>query len=116
MDKSGRICASAELLESGPGRRFEVPYQGALAPAFVVRYHGQVRAFLNRCAHVSVELDWEPGQFFDPARVYLICSTHGAIYEPDGGRCIAGPCKGARLTTVSVEERDGSIFLEGLTE
>lgn len=113
MDKSGRICASADLVERGPGHRFEVRQAGNLAPAFVVRYNGRACAFLNRCAHASVELDWEPGQFFDPTRVYLICSTHGAIYEPDSGRCIAGPCKGALLSAIAVEERDDSIFLEG---
>jgi len=115
MDKLHRICASAELIERGPGRRFEVRLDGELAPAFVVRYNGRACAFLNRCAHVSVELDWEPGRFFDPAQVYLICSTHGAVYEPDSGRCVAGPCKGARLSAIAVEERDGSIYLEGPT-
>ena len=26
---------------------------------------GVVRAYLNRCAHVPVELDWVEGEFFD---------------------------------------------------
>lgn len=112
MDKSGRICASVEVIERGPGHRFEVPKKdGEPAPAFVVRYEGRAYAFLNRCAHVSVELDWEQGQFFDTTRLYLICATHGAIYEPDSGRCIAGPCKGARLTAIAVDEHDGSVYL-----
>lgn len=115
MDESGRICGSAEVLEKGPGRRFEVPLAGGSAPAFVVRYEGRAYAFLNRCAHASVELDWEQGQFFDTTRLYLICATHGAIYEPDSGRCIAGPCKGARLTAIAVEEHDDAIFLRGFT-
>lgn len=112
MVSSGRICASADVLERGPGRRFEVDRAGEPAPAFVVRFNGRAYAFVNRCAHASVELDWEQGQFFDITRLYLICATHGAIYEPDSGRCIAGPCKGARLTAIAVEEREGSIFLK----
>ncbi|MBK7664026.1 MAG: Rieske 2Fe-2S domain-containing protein [Sterolibacteriaceae bacterium] len=115
MDKSVRICSSTEVVERGQGHRFELRQAGESAPAFVVRYNGRARAFFNRCAHVSVELDWELGQFFDPTRVYLICSTHGAIYEPDSGRCIAGPCKGARLSAIAVQELDGWIFLEGPT-
>jgi nitrite reductase/ring-hydroxylating ferredoxin subunit len=23
--------------------------------------------------------------------------VHGALFDPDSGRCVAGPCKGARL-------------------
>ncbi len=116
MDRSVRICASADLVERGPGFRFKVRRAGELAPAFVIRYEGRPQAFLNRCAHVSVELDWENGQFFDSSRLYLICSTHGAMYEPDSGYCVAGPCKGASLTAIAVEERDGAVFLEGVTE
>jgi len=41
------------------------------------------------------ELDWQPGEFFDIAGVYLVCSTHGAIFEPNSGLCVAGPCRGA---------------------
>lgn len=110
MGKSNRICASLDLVEGGPGQRFEVLQGGTPAPAFAIRYNGRAFAFLNRCAHQSVELDWEQGQFFDCTRLYLICATHGAIYEPDSGRCIAGPCKGAKLTAIAVEEHDGSIF------
>ena len=116
MDSPGRICASADLVERGPGFRFEVKLAGEAVPAFVVRYEGRAYAFLNRCAHVSVELDWENGQFFDSARLYLICSTHGALYEPDSGYCVAGPCKGANLSAVAVRERDGAIFVDGVTE
>lgn len=116
MGDAFRICSSDELLETGAGRRFEVSRGGTAVPAFAVRYKGRAYAFLNRCAHVSVELDWEPGQFFDGSRLYLICSTHGAIYEPESGHCVAGPCRGARLVAVPVEERDGSIFLKGVTE
>lgn len=113
MDNARRICASDAVSERGPGVRFEVVRSGRSESAFVVRYNGRVYAFLNRCAHLGVELDWEQGQFFDPARLYLICATHGATYEPDSGRCIAGPCKGARLVAVPVEEYDGSIYCEG---
>jgi nitrite reductase/ring-hydroxylating ferredoxin subunit len=35
-----------------------------------------------------------------------MCATHGAIYEPDTGKCVGGPCRGARLRQVQVEERD----------
>ena len=40
----------------------------------------------------------------------LVCAAHGALYEPDTGRCVAGPCLGARLVGLRVREReDGAI-------
>lgn len=105
------ICASGDLAEGGDGVRFEVQRRDGPAAAFAVRHCGKVYAYLNRCAHVPVELDWEPGRFFDLTGYYLICATHGAHYEPSSGRCVLGPCKGRRLVPVAVVERDGNIYL-----
>jgi nitrite reductase/ring-hydroxylating ferredoxin subunit len=105
------ICASAQV-EEGRGLRFTVEREGEAQPAFVVRYDGKAHAYLNRCAHVPVELDWEDGKFFDYSGLYLVCSTHGAAYLPDTGHCIAGPCKGRRLVPVLIEENDGQIWLK----
>ena len=33
------------------------------ARAFALRFDGRVVAYLNRCAHVPTEMDWQPGQF-----------------------------------------------------
>jgi nitrite reductase/ring-hydroxylating ferredoxin subunit len=105
------ICASAALEERGRGVRFKVREGGGDAPAFAVRYQGRVYAYINRCAHVPVEMDWTDGDFFDYSKLYLICSTHGAMYLPESGLCVQGPCPGKRLTPLAVEERDGNILL-----
>ena len=106
------ICASAELLDGGDGVRFAVMQGGREVAAFAVRFRGQVYAYINRCAHVAVELDWQPGRFFDGDGLYLICATHGALYRPESGACVAGPCRGARLEPVPVIERNGGVFLK----
>lgn len=100
------IARSSDLAEGGAGLRFT---GGGTGTAFAVRFGGVVRAFANRCPHRGVELDWEPGAFFDETGLYLVCSTHGAVFDPSSGLCIAGPCKGARLETVAVVEQDGEI-------
>lgn len=105
------ICASGALEEGGGGVRFEVSRGGETVGAFVVRYDGEARAFVNRCAHVPIELDWNHGEFFDYSGLYLICATHGATYLPDSGRCAGGPCNGRGLLKLPVQEREGSVFL-----
>ena len=106
------ICRSDALIDSGDGVRFEVNQGRAMVPAFAVRYDGRVYAYLNRCVHMPMELDWKPGRFFDAEGLLLVCSTHGAIYAPDTGVCLGGPCAGV-LARLEVEERDGRIYLKG---
>jgi nitrite reductase/ring-hydroxylating ferredoxin subunit len=106
------ICRSEELAEGGEGVRFEVVRYGTKEPAFDIRWRGQARAFLNRCGHVPVELDYHPGQFFDFTGHYLICATHGALYDPASGACRGGRCNGTGLKPVSVVEQDGAIYLQ----
>ena len=106
------ICAAGALVNGGPGVRFTAAHDGAPSAAFVVRHGGRAYAYLNRCAHVPTELDWMAGEFFDRSGLYLICATHGALYEPASGHCIAGPCAGQSLVALAVVERDGAIYLQ----
>lgn len=104
------ICASDEVHEGGGGVRFPVTAGGEDAVGFVVRYEGVVRGFLNRCAHVPIELDWNPGVFFESSGAYLMCSTHGALYIPSTGKCAGGPCRGGSLRAIAVIEIDNQVF------
>jgi nitrite reductase/ring-hydroxylating ferredoxin subunit len=105
------ICDTGALEERGAGVRFEVRLRGETLPAFAVRFEGTVHAYVNRCAHIPVELDWVEGEFFDASGLYLICATHGATYLPESGRCILGPCKGAQLRKLPVLEEGGQVFI-----
>jgi len=110
-DGARLLCAGSELTDGGDGIRFEVEFDGQATPAFAIRHGGRVYAYLNRCAHISMELDWNPGKFFDTEREYLICSTHGALYAPESGACRGGPCRGAGLRRLDVFEADGKVYL-----
>lgn len=112
MDGGQRLIgSSADLKDGGSGLRFAVERGGETLQGFAIRYDGKAYAYLNRCAHVGIELDWVPGQFFDSGGLYLMCATHGAAYEPETGRCVWGPCKGAGLIPLPVVERGGELFI-----
>jgi nitrite reductase/ring-hydroxylating ferredoxin subunit len=104
-----RLCASSELLEKGRAIVFDVVHFRESARAFALRFDGRVVAYLNRCVHTPTELDWQPGEFLDGGREFILCSIHGAAYEPRSGHCIGGPCGMGRLTVIEVEERDGMV-------
>lgn len=106
------ICPAQDASEAGKGVRFAVTRYGREVPAFVIRFRGLIHAYVNQCGHVPAELDWQPGEFFDDSKLYLICSIHGALYAPESGRCLGGRCQGNGLTPLRVREIDGQIFLE----
>ena len=101
-----RVCASSDLADRGAGVRHAAKLGGGDVVVFFVRYDGRAYGYLNRCAHVPMELDWAEGQFFESSGLYLMCATHGAIYAPDTGKCVGGPCRGGKLRPVQVDERD----------
>lgn len=110
------ICPAGALADAGRGVRFEVEYFGEPAPAFAVRYRGRVHGYLNRCAHVAMELDWQEGVFFAADGRDLLCSTHGATYDAATGRCLGGPCGGSALVKLRLEERDGLVYFIGFDD
>ena len=93
--------------------RFRILDFGIERDAFVVRYRGVPRAYVNMCRHQSLPLDFGDAVFFDGAGDALVCVHHGARYEPASGACVAGPCEGSRLTSLEVEERDGELWCLG---
>ena len=73
----------------------------------LVNSGGRLYAYLNRCPHTGVNLDWVPDRFLDGSRHYIQCATHGALFRMHDGFCILGPCAGRSLEAVPVyRERD----------
>ena len=104
------LCASGDLVEKGLAHGFDVLHFRAPARGFALRFEGRVVAYLNRCQHVPVEMDWNPGDFLDSDKTFILCATHGAAYEPLTGRCAGGPCGRGRLTAIDTVERDGQVY------
>jgi|SRR5450631_3919984 len=104
------LCQADELQDKGLAHVFDVLHYREPARAFVLRYDGQLVAYLNRCLHVPAEMDWQRGEFLDSSKDYIMCSIHGAVYEPMTGRCVGGPCGRGRLTAIEVFERDGRVY------
>src|SRR5690606_15080316 len=93
--------SSAFTLGSGPW-----PLRG-----FLVRRGDDVFAYVNRCPHAGHPLNMRPHEFLTPDRAWILCNSHGAIFEIAGGRCVAGPCVGRARTAIEVVVRDGWVVL-----
>ena len=104
------LCRADELAERGRAVVFDVLLWRQPARAFALRFDGRVVAYINRCAHVPTEMDWQPGEFLDAERRNIVCSIHGATYAPESGRCVGGPCGRGRLMALEVSESDGQVY------
>lgn len=108
---SGRaipLCRSDALVDAEVAVAFDVVYAGQACRAFAIRYQGAPHAYLNRCTHVPMEMDYQPGRFFDDTGQWLLCATHGAAYLPSTGQCAGGPCRGG-LVKIALSEADGMV-------
>ena len=111
-DEPRVICASGALADGGAGVRFTVSTVEGEQPAFAVRYGGTVYAYINRCAHVPMEMDWVENRFFDEEGRWILCATHGALYEPASGECVAGPPCGRSLHRLSLRVEANAVWCE----
>lgn len=110
--KTHFLVASIDLEERGRAFTFRVRKEQRIYPAFAIRSLGEVKAYLNVCAHVGLPLDARRGEFWYLDGTYLGCKQHGAIFDPNDGECIRGPCEGMALIPLSVSEREGRIGLD----
>ena len=103
------LCNSKDLSNGGRAVSFDVVFAGQTCRAFAVRYQDGVHAYLNRCTHVAMEMDYQPDRFFDDTGNWLLCATHGAAYVPDTGACVGGPCRGG-LVKIALTENEGVVY------
>jgi nitrite reductase/ring-hydroxylating ferredoxin subunit len=105
-----QIVARVGELTHGRSKKFILRCGENAIEAMVINYNGTLYAYVNRCRHVALSLDWVDNRFFTDDRRYLICANHGALYEPKSGECIWGPCVGASLQRVPLEEEGENVY------
>jgi nitrite reductase/ring-hydroxylating ferredoxin subunit len=104
------VCRLEELADPG-ARGFRVGEGEWPLRGIVVRVGNDVSAYVNRCPHAGHPLDLKPDTFLSPDRRHLICSSHGARFEPLSGHCVSGPCAGLSLRRIPVVVVAGEVRL-----
>jgi nitrite reductase/ring-hydroxylating ferredoxin subunit len=108
-----RVLADTRALGEGRAVRFAVVLDGVSEDALALRWHGRVHAYVNRCRHQGLPLDFGDGHVFDDDYDAIVCCHHGARYRPDTGECLGGPCGGGRLTALVLEQRGAELWCVG---
>lgn len=106
-----RVARIDEVMP-GQSHKFILPLNGIDEECFVVNFRGKFHAYVNRCRHIPIAMDWVDNHFFAESGRYLMCQTHGALYAPDSGECLAGPADtcGKFLFRVPLEIERGLIY------
>jgi nitrite reductase/ring-hydroxylating ferredoxin subunit len=95
------LCHSSELSE-GCARGFDVFSNGS-DDIFLVKYEGKIHAWRNACPHINgAPMAWRKDAYMNAAGTHISCHAHGALFLPDTGLCIRGPCTGEYLTEVEI--------------
>lgn len=79
---------------------------------FALRFNGELHVYRNSCPHLGIELNWAGDVFFDRDDSLLQCATHGALFLPHSGECIAGPCRGKHLQAVTIRIDGDALYVE----
>jgi naringenin degradation protein FdeD len=102
------LCALDDIPDGG-SKGFTLGKHNSI---FAVRQDRCIYIYRNTCPHAGLELNWTPDRFLDRDREYILCSSHGALFNIASGFCIAGPCAGSELTRVDFEIIENRIYLQ----
>jgi len=78
---------------------------------FAIRHDNHIYAYWNICPHRGSPLNWVPNKFLDVDNLFIQCALHGALFEIDSGRCIAGPCSGDKLQPAKLRCEDQFYYI-----
>ena len=105
-----KIC-NLEHFKTSACKEFVLKKDNESKDAFIIHFDNKYYAYLNSCPHTGVNLNWQEEQFFSLDELFLQCSIHGALFEPNTGACIHGPCVGEKLKALEFVIEDETIYL-----
>jgi nitrite reductase/ring-hydroxylating ferredoxin subunit len=98
----GDPCALGFFIGDG-----DWPFRG-----FLVHVNGRLRAYANVCPHKRHPLNLADDEFLVPGQALLRCASHGALFEPESGLCVFGPCAGRSLTPLECWAENGEVLVK----
>lgn len=104
------LIGNVEELKKTRTKKFTFKADGRDEEGFAVYFRKNFYAYVNRCKHVSIPLDFGDDDFLTEDKKFILCKNHGAIYEPASGECVAGPCAGQSLDRLEVEIRGENLY------
>jgi nitrite reductase/ring-hydroxylating ferredoxin subunit len=102
------LCALTDLSDPG-ARNFVLEIGGKRFHGFVVRRGGSVTGYVDSCPHMGLPLAKRLDAYLTQDASLIECDWHGALFRPEDGLCVAGPCAGQHLKAWPVVVTDGLV-------
>ena len=98
----------AEIADPG-AKQFHYRVEESIFQGFVIHRAGEIFGYVDRCPHTGLPLELF-GRYLTSQGDLIICSSHGALFKPKTGLCVAGPCAGRSLWPWPVTVDDGDVY------
>jgi len=102
------LCAVDDLPDPG-ARNFVLEVGGRRFHGFVVRRCTTIAGYVDSCPHMGLPLAKQLDAYLTSDASLIQCSWHGALFQPEDGLCVGGPCHGQRLKAWPVELAGGLV-------
>ena len=106
---AGVVLGPLDAIADGQARNYVLALRAGRFHGFVLRGGDVVTGYVDRCPHMGVPLARTLDRYLTPDGTLIACSWHGALFRPDDGLCVGGPCTGATLVAWPVHVADGMI-------
>ncbi len=104
-----KICRISQIKE-GQSFVFSIPNEEKFGIILVKRAK-IVYGYLNICPHSMLPLNLNDRNVLSRDKFHLICKNHAALFHPETGTCVSGPCLGKALKKIKLENKNQEIYL-----
>jgi len=102
------LCRVEDISDPG-AKGFRFRKDQALFAGFLVRQGDRVAGYVDSCPHNGWPLAVLDDRYLTRSGDRILCAAHGAVFRPDDGVCVGGPCAGESLTPWPVAVVEGEV-------
>lgn len=106
---AGVDLGPVDIVPDGGARNFVLQLKAGRFHGFAVRQGSSVFGYVDRCPHAGLPLAQALDAYLTPDGRHITCAWHGALFAPESGQCVAGPCVGQALGAWPLQTRDGRL-------
>jgi nitrite reductase/ring-hydroxylating ferredoxin subunit len=106
-----KLCQLNDI-EDGDSAAFQIETPDGKRNIIAVRKAETIHAYVNSCPHIGAPLDFQPGNFLNHDKTYIMCSTHGALFQINDGLCISGPCADKHLEKLVTKTTCAGVYID----
>ncbi len=107
----GLVLCALEDIPDRQAKGFEFGETPEVFRMFVVRDYRNAYGYINECPHICTPLECYEDEFIDMSNSFIICSSHGALFQFEDGLCIMGPCVNQSLYPVPIRLEEGNVII-----